>query len=148
MRVSAAPPSDAIVASSTCPAGGDLLIGMRERVQDNDWQSSRVVTCPNCGVANPAGSGYCSSCGSQLPRAELVDEETVIDVSSGQPRVLDEEQPTGSRFPGGFTTVRVSGGRVVVTEGSRRNCLIVAVVGVLLVCCVCWVFWSIPDVLL
>jgi hypothetical protein len=147
MRVSAALLLDAIVAPSTCPAGGDLLIGMREHVQENDWPSLRMVTCPNCGAANPAGSVYCSSCGSQLPKPASPDEETVIDVSSGQPRVLNEEQPTSNRIPGGFTTVRVSGGRVVVTEGSRRNCLIVAVVGVLLLCCVCWIFWSIPDVL-
>jgi hypothetical protein len=107
-----------------------------------------VVHCPNCGTSNPAASVYCSSCGSRLPESDPPDDETLIDVSSGQPRVLEEEQPAGpfgSRFPGGFTTVRVEQGRVFVTEGSRRNCLIVAVVGALLVCCMCWVLWSIPS---
>jgi hypothetical protein len=82
-----------------------------------------------------------------LPAPNASHEETVVDVSSGKPRVLDEEQPAGpfgSRFPGGFTAVRVEQGRVFVTEGNRRTCLIVAVVGVLLICCMCWVFWSIP----
>lgn len=127
------------------------LLGMRERVRENDWSASRMVTCPNCGAPNPAGALYCSSCGSRLPDLSESDEETLIDVSSGQPRVLGDEQPSGSfgnTFPGGFTTVRVGQGRVIVTEGSRRNCLIVAVVGVLLLCCVCWAFWSIPDILI
>ena len=116
-------------------------------MQDNDWQMSQVVHCPNCGASNPVRAGYCSSCGSRLPEPDAANEETIIDVSSGQPRVLEEEQPAGpfgSRIPGGFTTVRVEQGRVVVTEGSRRNCLIVAIVGLLLVCCMCWVMWSIP----
>jgi hypothetical protein len=128
-------------------AGRRTLIGMRKSVQDNDWQTSRVVHCPNCGASNPAQAGYCSSCGSRLPESDPTDEEVLIDVSSGQPRVLEEEQPAGlfgSRVRGGFTTVRVEQGRVVVSEGSRRNCLIVAVVGFLLICCTCWVFWSIP----
>lgn len=115
-------------------------------MQDNDWRMSRVVHCPNCGAPNPARAVYCSACGSRLPEGDPQDEETLIDVSSGQPRVLEEEQPTrpfGSRVRGGFTTVRVEQGRVFVTQGSRRTCLIVAVVGFLLVCCMCWVLWSV-----
>ncbi len=114
-------------------------------MQDNEWQSSGVVHCLNCGAPNPTASVHCSACGSLLPQDDVPDEETVIDVSSGQPRVLEEERPAGpfgNRIPGGFTTVRIEQGRVVVTEGSRRNCLIVAVVGFLLVCCMCWVLWS------
>jgi hypothetical protein len=127
-------------------AGRRALIGMRASVQDNDWQTSRLVHCPNCGASNTAQADFCSSCGSRLPDIDQPDEETLIDVSNGQPRVLEEEPagPFGSRVRGGFTTVRVEQGRVFVSEGSRRNCLIVAVVAVLLICCTCWVFWSIP----
>jgi len=129
-------------------AGRGALIGMRKSVQDNDWQMSRVVHCPNCGASNPALADYCSSCGSRLPESEPPEEEEVlIDVSSGQPRVLEEEQPTGpfgGRVRGGFTTVRMEQGRVFVTQGNRSTCLIVAVVGLLLICCMCWVMWWIP----
>ena len=119
----------------------------RKSVQDNDWQTTRVAHCPNCGAPNPASTDYCSACGSRIPEIDPADDGTVIDVSGGQPRVLEEEQPAGpfgNRFPGGFTTVRVEQGRVFVTQGSRRNCLIVAAAGLLLVCCMCWVLWSIP----
>lgn len=117
-------------------------------MQDDDRQPTRVVHCLNCGAANPAEADYCSSCGSRLPESDPPDEETVIDVSSGQPRVLKEESPGGpfgGRIQGGFTTVRVEQGRVFVSQGNRRSCLLVAIVGLLLVCCACWVLWSIPG---
>jgi len=106
-----------------------------------------MVHCLNCGAPNPAQAMKCSACGSRLPVSDPPDEEILIDVSSGQPHVLEEEQPVGpfgNRFPGGFTTVRVEQGRLFITEGRRNNCLIVAVVGLLLVCCMCWVLWAIP----
>ncbi|HEX5164907.1 MAG TPA: zinc-ribbon domain-containing protein [Thermomicrobiales bacterium] len=117
-------------------------------MRDDDQQAARVIHCPNCGASNPAGAGYCASCGSRLPDDTTADEETLIDVSSGQPRVLDEE-PAGAfgsgRVQGGFTTVRFGQGRVVVSEGNRRTCLLVAVVALLVFCCACWVIWSIPG---
>ena len=129
--------------------GRGALIGMRKSVQDNDWQMSRVVRCPNCGASNPARAEYCSSCGSRLPESDPAEEEEVlIDVSSGQPRVLEDDQPSGAfgrgSLQGGFTTVRFDQGRVFVSQGNQRNCLLVAVVGLLLFCCACWFLWSIP----
>jgi hypothetical protein len=82
-----------------------------------------------------------------LPDVDESDEETIIDVSGDQPRVLDEEQlsgPFGGRIQGGFTTVRVEQGRVVVSQGNRLTCLLVLVATILFVCCSCWFFWWIP----
>jgi len=115
---------------------------------DNDRLSARVVHCLNCGTPNPAQALYCSSCGSRLPEADLSDEEMIVDVSSGQPQILEEEQPAGpfgrGGFQGGFTTVRLDQGRVFVTQGNRRNCLLVAIASLLLFCCACWFLWWIP----
>jgi hypothetical protein len=118
-------------------------------VEERDRQAAREVDCPNCGASNPAGAVYCSACGSRLPAPGADESETLIDVSSGEPRVLVEEQPSGAGpfgggIQGGFTTVRFEQGRVFVSQGNRRNCLIVAVVALLLVCCACWFLWSIP----
>jgi hypothetical protein len=117
-------------------------------VQDNDQQAARVIHCPNCGASNPAGAGYCAACGSRLPDVNVADEETLIDVSSSQPRVLEEEpaDPFGpGRVQGGFTTVRIEQGRVFVSQGNRRTCLLIAIVVVLVFCCACWLLWSIPG---
>lgn len=117
-------------------------------MQDNDQQATRVVHCLNCGAPNSAQAIYCSSCGSRLPDVDPPDDETVIDVSSGQPRVLAEEPASpfgGGRVQGGFTTVRFEQGRVFVSQGNRRNCLLSAAVGLLLFCCACWLLWSIPG---
>ena len=117
-------------------------------MEDNSGQTTRVVQCLNCGAPNPAQALYCSSCGSRLPAPAAGEDETLIDVSSGQPRVLDDDQPSGASgrgsLQGGFTTVRFDQGRVFVSQGNRRNCLLVAVVGLLLACCACWFLWSIP----
>jgi hypothetical protein len=119
-------------------------------MDERDRQAAREVHCLNCGASNPAQAVYCSACGSRLPAPDADESETLIDVSSGQPRVLVEEQPSGpgpfgrGGIQGGFTTVRFEQGRVIVSEGNRRNCLIVAVVGLLLGCCACWFLWSIP----
>ena len=114
-------------------------------MDERDRQAAREVDCLNCGASNAAQAAYCSACGSRLPAPDADESETLIDVSSGQPRVLVEEQPTGpGGIQGGFTTVRFEQGRVFVTQGNRRNCLIVAVVALLLLCCACWFLWVIP----
>jgi hypothetical protein len=116
-------------------------------VERNDLGRRLQRFCPNCGASNPIGAVHCSSCGSLLPEQDDLDEpgETVIDVSSGQPQVLEEEPPADSFWRGGFTTIRMDQSRVYVTQGGRRTCLIVLLVALLLTCCVCWLAWNTVD---
>ena len=110
-------------------------------MEEAGWRQPGRVNCPNCGASSPAGAVHCSACGSLLPASDQPDDETVIDVSGDQPRVLDEEQPAGPFWQGGFTTIRLDQRGVTVSRGGRRGCLIIALLALLLVCCVCWVFW-------
>jgi hypothetical protein len=117
-------------------------------VSQDDWERARRgVICPNCGASNWPDAEYCASCGTALPTAASQDQETIIDVSSGEPRVVvrDEPQPTGwtSSFPGfpsgGFNEgVR---GRTVTMRGGR-GCLIPLLLLALLTCCSCWLIWQ------
>lgn len=120
-------------------------------MQDDGQQPARSAFCPNCGVPNPAYAVHCSACGVRLPDHEESGEATIVDVSSSQPRVLDEEQPGGpvsGHVQDGFTTIRIDRGRVIVSRSNRRACLLAAIVTVLLICFVCWILWSVLTRLL
>lgn len=41
----------------------------RRVLRDRSWVGRGEVTCPNCGIDNPADGTYCLSCGERLPVA-------------------------------------------------------------------------------
>jgi hypothetical protein len=113
-------------------------------MSQDDWERARRgIVCANCGASNWPDAEYCASCGMSLADAERAD-ETIIDVSSGEPQIVVRDEPRSTGFPfGGFGTfgdnVR---GRTVVVRGGGRACLIPLIVLGLLACCSCWLIWQ------
>lgn len=124
----------------------------RDRDQNQDWNAdwnrpdTDRVFCPTCGAENRPGAESCHSCGRTLSPS---DQETIIEVTSGDPRIVpsherdDPDADTSWReMPGGFSTVTFDRGRVIVARGGSRACLITLALFALVSCCVCWVIWS------
>lgn len=105
--------------------------------ENGNWGQDRGVACRNCGATNPAGAAYCSSCGSALGEPP----EEMIDVSTGEPRVVTAEERGVSGWQG-WGSERIEQGRVYVARGGRTTCLLLNLVFLLLVCCTCWVLWN------
>ncbi|RIK39118.1 MAG: hypothetical protein DCC58_15785 [Chloroflexi bacterium] len=91
--------------------------------------------CPWCGAPNPANATRCASCGSWIVSAvgPANDGETLIDVSSGEPRVVDTT-PSPSARAGG---VWVGANRAVFIRGGNRACLFATLALVLFICVQC-----------
>src|SRR5690606_10365674 len=100
---------------------GESRSGMRE---NGNWGGERTVVCRNCGASNPPNAAYCSSCGSPLGGEP---EEQVIDVSSGEPRVITPEERGATGWPTyqGWGSERVEQTRVYVARGGRTTCLLI-----------------------
>ncbi|MCO5176737.1 MAG: hypothetical protein M9890_07175 [Thermomicrobiales bacterium] len=97
---------------------------------------STPIYCTNCGAPNARDAVRCHACGSWLPS-----QEQIIDVTTGEPEVVsatDERQGGQGRFQ----TMTVGSSRIVVARGGSRTCLLIAIVALLVGCCVCWVIWS------
>ena len=112
---------------------------------DNDEERDGVV-CAACGAPNRAGAAQCGNCGHPLPATSR---ETIIEVTSGDPRIvpgsdIDDSyrRTTWRETPGGFSTATFDRGRVIVARGGSRGCLITLALFALVSCCVCWLMWS------
>ena len=102
------------------------------------------MQCPNCGAPNAADATRCASCGAMLrPRAADANDPTIIDVTSGEPRVVPaqvESVEDERAWPYTFSTraFEHGPGRVIVARGGTRGCLLVGLVLALTFCCSCW----------
>jgi hypothetical protein len=105
--------------------------------ENGNWGQDRGLVCRNCGATNAANAAYCASCGSALGDPE----QQLIDVSTGEPHVVGSGQQAASGWQG-WGSERVEMGRVYVSRGGRRGCLLLNVIFVLLACCTCWVLWN------
>ena len=103
----------------------------------DDWNTEPARACPRCGAPNWPDALRCASCGAFLPHA---DDQEVIDVTTGRPQVVRDDERARPAPTGWTDTVTAERGRVFVAGG--RGCLLALVVFTLLSCCVCWALWS------
>ncbi len=96
-----------------------------------------TVFCPNCGAPNASQDPRCRSCG-----AWLGGQGQVIDVTTGEPEPVESPDAVPGGWQGRVQTMTFDRGRVVVAQGGSRTCLLVALAGLVLSCCVCWVLWN------
>lgn len=100
------------------------------------------MRCPNCGSLNAEDAHACANCGASLRAAQPPDrQETIIDVTSGEPELVEREQPQGGAFQ-----TRYGRARVYVARGPRA-CLIPVVIGVLVLCLACIGALAVVEVL-
>lgn len=101
------------------------------------------MQCPNCGTLNAEGAAACVNCGAPLGSAQPPDRrETVIDVTSGEPVLVEPRQPQGGAFQ-----TRYGQARVYVARGGSRTCWIPLVIGVLVFCLACVGAWAVVEAL-
>jgi hypothetical protein len=109
---------------------------------DDDWNQRPDRTCPRCGAPNWPDAVRCASCSAVMAQDDRAAE--IIDVSTGQPRVVraDVDERGRDTLQTWRDTVRFDERRVIVTTTSGRNCLLAAVLFLLLGCCLCWALWN------
>ena len=96
------------------------------------------MRCPNCGTVNADDAPACVNCGAPL-RAAVLD-DTLIDVTSGEPQFVEREAQ-------GPFQARVGRARVYVAQGGTRGCLIPLALAALVLCCACIGAWAVADAL-
>ena len=102
--------------------------------------------CPNCGAPNTANATWCAICGAVLRPRATDDEPTIIDVTSGEPRIVpaqtEAKADDASRaWPYTFSTrpfERGPGRVIIARSGGTRGCLLLGLVLLLAFCCSCW----------
>jgi hypothetical protein len=112
-------------------------------VSEGNWERARRgILCPNCGASNWPDAEQCAACGTSLDAA-VQEQETIIDVSSGEPTLVTRDEPASAPPPfGGFGGFGGGmNGRTVIVRGGSRGCLIPLALFALISCCTCWLIW-------